>query len=254
MSYPPSVEEVQRWLAAYKRGVAFHQDGQRPGGFFYRTNSGDSLLLLDGLYGLLAEIERLRELQEPTECSNGPDEDGNWPCDPQVTLDGGWAECRVCGRVGALASPKEQGGEGLPEDLERILRDPSIIIPQDAAVFELIAAWKDAPTGTAAPLTAEEWERAWSVTVKRLLASEGRAEQAEQQLGELREELAQWRDPVVLDFLDASVAVWEEIDRLGALPGGYRGLPQSDELRIREAAAWEALKERRDALRADQAE
>jgi hypothetical protein len=40
-------------------------------------------------------------------------------------------------------------------------------------------------------------------------------------------------------FLDASVAVWREIDRLRAEPGGYRGLDQSTDLRRRERAAWE---------------
>jgi hypothetical protein len=77
--------------------------------------------------------------------------------------------------------------EVLPEDLERILRDQSIIVPQDAAVFELIAQWKDAPTGTAAPLTAEEWEHAWSVTVKKLLAALAQVEQLTKERDEARE-------------------------------------------------------------------
>ena len=37
----------------------------------------------------------------------------------------------------------------LPTDLASVLRDQSVIIPQDAAVFELIAAWAKAPTMTA---------------------------------------------------------------------------------------------------------
>jgi hypothetical protein len=38
---------------------------------------------------------------------------------------------------------------GLPADLASVLRDQSVIVPQDAAVFELIAAWAKAPTATA---------------------------------------------------------------------------------------------------------
>jgi len=38
---------------------------------------------------------------------------------------------------------------GLPADLASVLRDQSVIVPQDAAVFELIASWVKAPTATA---------------------------------------------------------------------------------------------------------
>jgi hypothetical protein len=38
---------------------------------------------------------------------------------------------------------------GLPLDLAVVLRDPGVVIPQDAAVFDLIAAWAKAPTPTA---------------------------------------------------------------------------------------------------------
>jgi hypothetical protein len=38
---------------------------------------------------------------------------------------------------------------GLPADLASVLRDQSVTVPQDAAVFELIAAWAKAPTPTA---------------------------------------------------------------------------------------------------------
>lgn len=38
---------------------------------------------------------------------------------------------------------------GLPADLASVLRDQSVIVPQDTAVFELIAAWAKAPTATA---------------------------------------------------------------------------------------------------------
>lgn len=38
---------------------------------------------------------------------------------------------------------------GLPADLASVLRDHSVLVPQDAAVFELVAAWAKAPTPTA---------------------------------------------------------------------------------------------------------
>jgi hypothetical protein len=42
---------------------------------------------------------------------------------------------------------------GLPADLASVLRDQSVIVPQDAAVFELIASWAKAPTPTASAET-----------------------------------------------------------------------------------------------------
>lgn len=38
---------------------------------------------------------------------------------------------------------------GLPADLASVLRDQSVVVSQDAAVFELIAAWNKAPSITA---------------------------------------------------------------------------------------------------------
>jgi len=39
--------------------------------------------------------------------------------------------------------------EGLPPDLARVLRDQSIIVPQDAGLWEMLARWRDAPSDTA---------------------------------------------------------------------------------------------------------
>lgn len=38
--------------------------------------------------------------------------------------------------------------EGLPDDLARVLRDPSVIVPQDGVLFERIAEWANAKSGT----------------------------------------------------------------------------------------------------------
>lgn len=38
---------------------------------------------------------------------------------------------------------------GLPAELVSVLRDQSVIVPQDAAVFALITSWAKAPTSTA---------------------------------------------------------------------------------------------------------
>jgi len=38
---------------------------------------------------------------------------------------------------------------GLPADLASVLRDQSLVVRQDAAVLEVIAAWAKAPTHTA---------------------------------------------------------------------------------------------------------
>lgn len=38
---------------------------------------------------------------------------------------------------------------GLPADLASVLRDQSIVVPQDTAVFEMVAAWAKAPSTTA---------------------------------------------------------------------------------------------------------
>lgn len=37
---------------------------------------------------------------------------------------------------------------GLPTELASLLRDQSVLVSKDAAVFELIAAWAKAPTHT----------------------------------------------------------------------------------------------------------
>ena len=39
--------------------------------------------------------------------------------------------------------------EGLPPDLARVLRDQSIVVPQDGALWELLAKWRNAPSDTA---------------------------------------------------------------------------------------------------------
>jgi len=44
---------------------------------------------------------------------------------------------------------EEEPLRGLPTDLQIILRDQSIIVPQDQAVFEKIAEWASAPSDTA---------------------------------------------------------------------------------------------------------
>lgn len=38
---------------------------------------------------------------------------------------------------------------GMPAALAAVLRDQSVIVPQDAVVFDLIAAWASAPAPTA---------------------------------------------------------------------------------------------------------
>ena len=45
------------------------------------------------------------------------------------------------------------------------------------------------------------------------------------------------------DFLAASVAVWREIDRLDAEPGGYHPVRMSVDLRKAERAAWERYRD-----------
>ena len=46
---------------------------------------------------LLAEGRR--EGFDRSDCSNGPDEYGNWPCEPQRLFGSDEAECQTCGRV-----------------------------------------------------------------------------------------------------------------------------------------------------------
>jgi hypothetical protein len=72
------------------------------------------------------------------------------------------------GSADAKTSAKESGSdsfeeknptEGLPDDLARVLRDQSVIVPQDAAVWELLAMlakWQNAPSDTASADLPEE--------------------------------------------------------------------------------------------------
>src|SRR3954452_11158521 len=75
--------------------------------------------------------------------------------------------------------------EGLPPDLAALLRDPSIIVPQDAAVFELIAKAMDAPSDTASAMSVDEWRQAWSVTCRRMLAAQQEADRLRSALREI---------------------------------------------------------------------
>jgi hypothetical protein len=87
--------------------------------------------------------------------------------------------------------------EGLPPDLARLLRDPRIIVPQDQAVFELIASWMDAPSDTASAMSVDDWRQAWSVLwrrhdalAERVLALEGENAQLKSTLRETEHRLA----------------------------------------------------------------
>ena len=56
------------------------------------------------------DLRRLRIEASRMDCPNGPDEEGNWPCDPQGYF--GALECQVCGRVGVLRGvPKPEEAE-----------------------------------------------------------------------------------------------------------------------------------------------
>src|SRR3954447_20400413 len=77
--------------------------------------------------------------------------------------------------------------EGLPPDLSALLRDPSIIVPQDAAVFELISKGMGAPSDTASAMSVDEWRQAWSVTCRRMLDAQAECERLRAELDAMRE-------------------------------------------------------------------
>lgn len=52
--------------------------------------------------------EARQDAFDKSDCGNGPDEYGNWPCDPEVVFGDKWAVCSVCGREAAWGEPKEQ--------------------------------------------------------------------------------------------------------------------------------------------------
>ena len=54
---------------------------------------------------------------------------------------------------------REAVTRGIPADLALVLRDQRVIVPQDAAVFELIASWAKAPTPTASAKISTEPDR-----------------------------------------------------------------------------------------------
>lgn len=75
--------------------------------------------------------------------------------------------------------------DGLPADLASLLRDPRVIVPQDAAVFGLIAKWMDAPSDTASAMSVDEWRQAWSVTCRRMLDAQAERDRLRAALEEL---------------------------------------------------------------------
>lgn len=55
-----------------------------------------------------SNTESLREariVELVMKCTNGPDEHGHYPCDPQILFSGDWtvSECQACGRFSAVA-------------------------------------------------------------------------------------------------------------------------------------------------------
>ena len=58
-----------------------------------------------------------------------------------------------------VSSDRAHGPGGLPDDLARVLRDQSIIVPQDQSVFERIAEWQNAPSDTASACLCKAGER-----------------------------------------------------------------------------------------------
>lgn len=94
-------------------------------------------VLREALGKIIAEVDRLR----------GPH------ADPLGILDATATQALVEARA-ALAGSPEQADETstemveLPRDLVQVLRDPNIIVVQDAKVFELLAKWQQAPAAT----------------------------------------------------------------------------------------------------------
>ncbi len=84
---------------------------------------------------------------------------------------------------------------GLPPDLVRVLRDPSIVIPQDQAVFELIANMTYAPAATASAMTNDQWVKAWA-------SERERAERAEASL----ERVTRERDELIREYVEPSAS------------------------------------------------
>lgn len=73
--------------------------------------------------------------------------------------------------------------DGLPPDLVRVLRDPSIIVAKDAVVFELVAKWMDAPSNTASAMTVEDWRAAWIIARREIDSLRARVAELEAELG-----------------------------------------------------------------------
>ena len=81
----------------------------------------------------------------------------------------------------ALTPPSEDRDplEGLPPDLVRVLRDPSIRIPMDRNVDLALYVYDNVPSNTASAMTVEDWQKAW-------MHEWQRANTAEYELEELR--------------------------------------------------------------------
>lgn len=64
--------------------------------------------------------------------------------------------CKRCSALAGVPATEEKPTEGLPPDLARILRDPTITIPRDHEIrldgrtlFEHLHEWRNAPSNTA---------------------------------------------------------------------------------------------------------
>ena len=62
-----------------------------------------------------------QEASELSDCPNGPDEDGNWPCDPKGYF--GVAECQTCGQIGQWVGARVSSVSGKRTDGETERRE-----------------------------------------------------------------------------------------------------------------------------------
>jgi len=93
------------------------------------------------------DIETVRE---PCECGCPGDKYDGHCCEDYgiATLFALIAHAALAASRGTEETPVDPT-EGLPLDLARVLRDHSIIVPQDAGLWEMLARWRDAPSDTA---------------------------------------------------------------------------------------------------------
>jgi len=118
---------------------------------------------------------------------------------------------------GERQTDQEKALEGLPSDLATVLQEPGVFVPQDSAVFRMLAEWNNAPSNTESADLHPSGEQGEE-------SKQERIEALEERLGDAEAQLDKW-EPVLVaaDRVSSAYAAALAGRDLGGLPQWEKG-------------------------------